>query len=93
MNELTLTELDMGIAVPKILQAFKPSIDHRGKKALKTWYCLCICGKQNVDLFMVCNAIRAYSDSGLYLGLCVNVILCIWSSDHVFPQEIITELN
>ncbi|KAJ7398864.1 Testis-expressed sequence 2 protein [Pitangus sulphuratus] len=30
MNELTLTELDMGIAVPKILQAFKPSIDHRG---------------------------------------------------------------
>lgn len=31
MNELTLTELDMGIAVPKILQAFKPSVDHRGK--------------------------------------------------------------
>ncbi|NXK95962.1 TEX2 protein, partial [Formicarius rufipectus] len=30
MNELTLTELDMGIAVPKILQAFKPFIDHRG---------------------------------------------------------------
>ncbi|KAJ7424418.1 Testis-expressed sequence 2 protein [Willisornis vidua] len=30
MNELTLTELDMGIAVPKILQAFRPSIDHRG---------------------------------------------------------------
>lgn len=31
MNELTLTELDMGIAVPKILQAFKPAVDHRGK--------------------------------------------------------------
>lgn len=31
MNELTLTELDMGIAVPKILQAFKPSVDYRGK--------------------------------------------------------------
>lgn len=31
MNELTLTELDMGIAVPKILQAYKPSVDHRGK--------------------------------------------------------------
>ncbi|XP_067164581.1 testis-expressed protein 2 isoform X2 [Apteryx mantelli] len=30
MNELTLTELDMGIAVPKILQAFKPSVDHKG---------------------------------------------------------------
>ncbi|KFQ32103.1 PREDICTED: testis-expressed sequence 2 protein isoform X2 [Merops nubicus] len=30
MNELTLTELDMGIAVPKILQAYKPSVDHRG---------------------------------------------------------------
>ncbi|XP_068118438.1 testis-expressed protein 2 isoform X2 [Hyperolius riggenbachi] len=30
MNELTLTELDMGICVPKILQAYKPTIDHRG---------------------------------------------------------------
>ncbi|XP_033896828.3 testis-expressed protein 2-like isoform X2 [Acipenser ruthenus] len=30
MNELTLTELDMGVAVPKILQASKPSIDHQG---------------------------------------------------------------
>ncbi|XP_063312228.1 testis-expressed protein 2 isoform X1 [Pelobates fuscus] len=30
MNELTLTELDMGVAVPKILRAFQPSIDHRG---------------------------------------------------------------
>ncbi|XP_074927951.1 testis-expressed protein 2 isoform X1 [Chelonoidis abingdonii] len=30
MNELALTELDMGVAVPKILQAFKPSVDHKG---------------------------------------------------------------
>ncbi|XP_019349754.1 testis-expressed protein 2 isoform X2 [Alligator mississippiensis] len=30
MNELTLTELDMGVAVPKILQAFRPSVDHKG---------------------------------------------------------------
>nr|XP_006125232.1 testis-expressed protein 2 [Pelodiscus sinensis] len=30
MNELTLTELDMGVAVPKILQAFKPYVDHKG---------------------------------------------------------------
>ncbi|XP_014644647.1 PREDICTED: testis-expressed sequence 2 protein isoform X1 [Ceratotherium simum simum] len=30
MNELTLTELDMGMAVPKILQAFKPYVDHQG---------------------------------------------------------------
>ncbi|XP_074870386.1 testis-expressed protein 2 [Carettochelys insculpta] len=30
MNELTLTELDMGVAVPKMLQAFKPSVDHKG---------------------------------------------------------------
>ncbi|KAH0629292.1 hypothetical protein JD844_011242 [Phrynosoma platyrhinos] len=30
MNELTLTELDMGIAVPKILQAYKPAIDYKG---------------------------------------------------------------
>lgn len=30
MNELTLTELDMGIAVPKILQAYKPTVDYKG---------------------------------------------------------------
>ncbi|KAM6473462.1 testis-expressed protein 2 isoform 1-T4 [Liasis olivaceus] len=30
MNELTLTELDMGIALPKILQAYKPSVDYKG---------------------------------------------------------------
>ncbi|KAG8129300.1 putative Testis-expressed sequence 2 protein [Naja naja] len=30
MNELTLTELDMGIALPKILQAYKPTIDYKG---------------------------------------------------------------
>ncbi|CAB1457045.1 unnamed protein product [Pleuronectes platessa] len=30
MNELTLTELDMGFSIPKILQASKPSVDHQG---------------------------------------------------------------
>ncbi|XP_062308405.1 testis-expressed protein 2 [Osmerus eperlanus] len=30
MNELTLTELDMGVALPKIHQASKPSVDHQG---------------------------------------------------------------
>nr|XP_033818004.1 testis-expressed protein 2 isoform X2 [Geotrypetes seraphini] len=30
MNELTLTELDMGVALPKILQSYKPTIDHKG---------------------------------------------------------------
>lgn len=30
MNELTLTELDMGLATPKVLRASKPSIDYRG---------------------------------------------------------------
>ncbi|KAG7268148.1 hypothetical protein CRUP_023692 [Coryphaenoides rupestris] len=30
MNELTLTELDMGVATPRILGASRPSIDHRG---------------------------------------------------------------
>uniref|UniRef100_A0A8I3PGE9 Testis expressed 2 n=2 Tax=Canis lupus familiaris TaxID=9615 RepID=A0A8I3PGE9_CANLF len=34
MNELTLTELDMGVAMPKILQAFKPYVDHQGKEPL-----------------------------------------------------------
>lgn len=34
MNELTLTELDMGVAVPKILQAFKPYVDHQGNSSL-----------------------------------------------------------
>uniref|UniRef100_A0A8C9EVC4 TEX2 protein n=2 Tax=Pavo cristatus TaxID=9049 RepID=A0A8C9EVC4_PAVCR len=37
MNELTLTELDMGIAVPKILQAFKPSIDYRELCMMKSY--------------------------------------------------------
>lgn len=32
MNELTLTELDMGLAAPKVLRASKPSIDYRGKR-------------------------------------------------------------
>lgn len=32
MNELTLTELDMGSATPRILKASKPSIDYRGKR-------------------------------------------------------------
>ncbi|XP_030638655.1 testis-expressed protein 2 [Chanos chanos] len=30
MNELTLTELDMGVSTPRILQAFKPSVDYQG---------------------------------------------------------------
>ncbi|XP_061555658.1 testis-expressed protein 2-like isoform X2 [Phycodurus eques] len=30
MNELTLTELDMGFSIPKILGASEPSVDHRG---------------------------------------------------------------
>ncbi|XP_018612684.2 testis-expressed protein 2-like isoform X1 [Scleropages formosus] len=30
MNELTLTELDMGVAIPKILQASKLTVDHQG---------------------------------------------------------------
>ncbi|XP_034075751.1 LOW QUALITY PROTEIN: testis-expressed protein 2 [Gymnodraco acuticeps] len=30
MNELTLTELDMGLSIPKILNASKPSVDHQG---------------------------------------------------------------
>ncbi|KAL2101091.1 hypothetical protein ACEWY4_002852 [Coilia grayii] len=30
MNELTLTELDMGITIPKILKSFRPYVDHQG---------------------------------------------------------------
>uniref|UniRef100_A0A3Q2Y7F6 Testis expressed 2 n=1 Tax=Hippocampus comes TaxID=109280 RepID=A0A3Q2Y7F6_HIPCM len=30
MNELTLTELDMGVSIPKILGASRPSMDHQG---------------------------------------------------------------
>ncbi|XP_066560365.1 testis-expressed protein 2 isoform X2 [Amia ocellicauda] len=30
MNELTLTELDMGVAIPKVLQASRPSVNHQG---------------------------------------------------------------
>lgn len=32
MNELTLTELDMGFSIPKILRASKPWVDHRGRR-------------------------------------------------------------
>lgn len=32
MNELTLTELDMGSVTPRILRASKPSVDYRGKR-------------------------------------------------------------
>lgn len=32
MNELTLTELDMGFSIPKILHASAPSVDHQGRK-------------------------------------------------------------
>lgn len=34
MNELTLTELDMGFSIPKILRASKPSVDHQGRKKI-----------------------------------------------------------
>lgn len=34
MNELTLTELDMGFSIPKILHASKPSVDHQGRKKI-----------------------------------------------------------
>lgn len=30
MNELTLTELDMGFSIPKVLQASAPTVDHQG---------------------------------------------------------------
>ncbi|KAJ8404261.1 hypothetical protein AAFF_G00340340 [Aldrovandia affinis] len=43
MNELTLTELDMGVAVPKIVQASKPLVDHQdsglGKRAEEEGCC------------------------------------------------------
>ena len=32
MNELTLTELDMGVTTPRILGASQPSVDHRGTR-------------------------------------------------------------
>lgn len=38
MNELTLTELDMGMAIPKILKASKPSVDHQGKLFIWAWF-------------------------------------------------------
>lgn len=34
MNELTLTELDMGMAIPKIHRASEPSVDYQGKPEL-----------------------------------------------------------
>lgn len=34
MNELTLTELDMGFSIPKVLHASAPSVDHQGRKII-----------------------------------------------------------
>lgn len=44
MNELTLTELDMGFSTPKILHASKPSVDHQGRKRLFTRYGMFVTG-------------------------------------------------
>lgn len=30
MNELTLADLDMGTALPRVLSTSKPTLDHRG---------------------------------------------------------------
>uniref|UniRef100_H3DKV5 Testis expressed 2 n=1 Tax=Tetraodon nigroviridis TaxID=99883 RepID=H3DKV5_TETNG len=38
MNELTLTELDMGFSIPKVLQASAPTVDHQG-----LWFDLEVC--------------------------------------------------
>lgn len=37
MNELTLTELDMGSVTPRILRASKPSVDYRGKRNMAAY--------------------------------------------------------
>lgn len=38
MNELTLTELDMGFSIPKILHASAPSVDHQGRDVHDEWF-------------------------------------------------------
>lgn len=38
MNELTLTELDMGFSIPKILHASAPTVDHQGRNRSHTRY-------------------------------------------------------
>lgn len=38
MNELTLTELDMGFSIPKILHASAPSVDHQGRDVHVEWF-------------------------------------------------------
>lgn len=43
MNELTLTELDMGFSIPKILHASAPTVDHQGKRRSYTMYVMFFC--------------------------------------------------
>lgn len=54
MNELTLTELDMGFSIPKILRASKPSVDHQGRKkiTLGVLFFLHFCGCFQDFLFL-----------------------------------------
>lgn len=48
MNELTLTELDMGFSIPKILHASAPSVDHQGRKiSYKGWGMFMLSGVQH----------------------------------------------
>lgn len=45
MNELILMELDIGVAVPKILQAFQAYVDHQGN--VLQWFLSDDSGDQN----------------------------------------------
>ncbi len=59
MNELTLTELDMGFSIPKILHASKPSVDHQGRKRSYNRYVVfftqCSGWSATIDLLFSCH--------------------------------------
>ncbi|KAM6972575.1 testis-expressed protein 2-like [Aplochiton taeniatus] len=66
MNELTLTELDMGVATPRILGASHPSVDHQG-----LWFDLemCYSGSFLMTLETKMNLIRLGKEGeGLRVG-------------------------
>lgn len=72
MNELTLTELDMGFSIPKILHASKPSVDHQGRKRNFTRYVMfftgCSVWSATIDIHYFCSH-QSYSSSSALLCL------------------------
>lgn len=73
MNELKLTELDMGHCTPRILTASQPSVDHQGKPLGTGFYTRC---SANVVLSLVHDSSNFWS----YFDSLVFGAVIIWGN-------------